>query len=58
MFRSFGIVVFFHVGVSGIDDGLGEVNQGSMMILYCFDKLVAPDGRIVAFFLLSTIEKV
>ena len=61
-----GIVVFFHVGVSGVDDGLGEVNHGvlllpvadDLVLLLDVDKLVAPDGRIVTFFLLSTIAKV
>ena len=66
MFRSFGIIVFFHVGVSGVDDGLSEVNHGvlllpvadDLVLLLDVDKLVAPDGRIVAFFLLSTVAKV
>ena len=66
MFSSFGIVVFFHVGVSGVDDGLSEVNHGvlllpvadDLVLLLGVDKLVAPDGRIIAFFLLSTIAKV
>ena len=61
-----GIVVFFHVGVAGVDDGLGEVNHGVLLIpvaddlvlLLDAEKLVAPDGRIVAFFLLSTVAKV
>ena len=51
MFRSFGIVVFFHVGISGVDDGLGEVNHGvllmpvadDLVLLLDVDKLVAPD---------------
>ena len=59
-------VVFFHVGVSGVDDGLSEVNHGvlllpvadDLVLLLDVDKLVAPDGRIVAFFLLSTVAKV
>ena len=59
-------VVFFHVGVSGVDDGLSEVNHGvlllpvvdDLVLLLDVDKLVAPDGRIVAFFLLSTVVKV
>ena len=61
-----GITVFFHVDVSGVDDGLGEVNHGvillpvadDLVLLLDVDKLVAPDGRIVAFFLLSTVAKV
>ena len=61
-----GINVFFHVGVAGVDDGLGEVNHGvlllpvadDLVLLLDVDKLVAPDGRIVAFFLLSTAAKV
>ena len=61
-----GIVVFFHVGVSGVDDGLGEVNHGvlllpvadDLVLLLDVDKLVAPDGRIIAFFLLSSVAKV
>ena len=60
------IVVFFHVGVSGVDDGLGEVNHGVLLLpvaddlvfLLDVDKLVAPDGPIVVFFLLSTVAKV
>ena len=60
------IVVFFNVGVSGVDDGLGEVNHrvlllpvaDDLVLLLDVDKLVAPDGRIVAFFFLSTIAKV
>ena len=59
-------VVFFHVGKSGDDDGLSEVNHGVLLLpvaddlvfLLDVDKLVAPDGRIVAFFLLSTVAKV
>ena len=59
-------VIFFHVGVSGVDDGLSEVNHGvlllpvayDLVLLLDVDKLVAPDGRIVEFFLLSTIAKV
>ena len=27
-----GIIVFFHVGVSGVDDGLGEVNHGVLLL--------------------------
>ena len=61
-----GIIIFFHVGVAGVDDGLGEVNHGVLLVpiaddlvlLLDVDKLVAPDGRIVAFFLLSTVAKV
>ena len=61
-----GIVVFFHVGVAGVDDGLGEVNHGvlpipvadDLVLLLDVDKLAAPDGRIVAIFLLSTVAKV
>ena len=61
-----GIVVFFHVGVAGVDDGLGEVNHGvlllpiadDLVLLLDVDKRAAPDGRIVAFFLLPTVEKV
>ena len=61
-----GIIVFFHVGVAGVDDGLGEVNHGvlllpvaeDLVLLMDVDKLVAPDGRIVAFLLLSTVAKV
>ena len=60
------IVVFFHVGVAGVDDGLGKVNHGvlllpvadDLVLLLDIDKLAAPDGRIVAFFLLSTVAKV
>ena len=60
-----GIVVFFHVGVAGVDDGLGEVNHGvlllpvvdDLVLLLDVDKLVALDGRIVVFFLLSTVAK-
>ena len=52
MFKSFGIVVFFHVGVSGVDDGLDEVNHGvlllpvadDLVLLQDVDKLVALDG--------------
>ena len=59
-------VVFFHVGVLGVDDGLSEVNHGvlllpvadDLVLLLDVDKLVAPDGRVVAFFLLSTVAKV
>ena len=61
-----GIIVFFHVGVAGVDDGLGEDNHGvlllpiadDLVLLLDVDKLVAPDGRIVVFFLLSTVAKV
>ena len=60
------IIVFFHVGVSGVDDGLGELNHrvrllpiaDDLVLLLDVDKLVALDGRIVAFFLLSTVAKV
>ena len=66
MFRSFGIIVSFHVGISGVDDGLGGVNHGvlllpvadDLVLLLDVDKLVAPDGRIITFFLLSTVVKV
>ena len=59
MFRS-------HVGVSGVDDGLSKVNHrvlllpvaDDLVLLLDVDKLVAPDGRIVVFFLLSTVAKV
>ena len=61
-----GIIVFFHVGIAGVDDGLGKVNHGvlllpiadDLVLLLYVDKLVAPYGRNVAFFLLSTIAKV
>ena len=61
-----GIVVFFHVGVAGVDDGLVKVNHrvlllpivDDLVLLLDVDKLVAPDGRIVTFILLSTIAKV
>ena len=60
-----GIIVFFHFSIAGVDDGLGEVNHGvlllpvadDLVLLLDVDKLVAPDGRI-AFFLLSTVAKV
>ena len=47
-----GNVVFFHVGVSGVEDGLGEVNHrvlllpiaDDLVLLLDVDKLVAPDG--------------
>ena len=60
------MVVFFHVGVVGVDDGRGEVNCGvlllpvvdDLVLLLDVNKLVAPDGRIIAFFLLSTAVKV
>ena len=63
---SFLLSSFFHVGVSGVDDGLGEVNHGVLLLpvaddlvfLLDVDKLVAPDGLIVVFFLLSTVAKV
>ena len=50
----------------GGDDGLSKVNHGvlllpvadDLVLLLDVDKLVAPDGRIVAFFLLSTVAKV
>ena len=59
-------VVFFQVGVSGVDDGLSEVNHevlllpvaDDLVLLLDVDKLVTPDGQIVAFFLLSTVAKV
>ena len=59
-------LVFFHVGIAEVNDGLGEVNHGvlllpvadDLVLLLDVDKIVAPDGRIVAFFLLSTIAKV
>ena len=61
-----GIVVFFHVGVSGVDDGLDEVNHGvlllpvadDLVLLLDVNKLAAAYGRIVTFFLLSTVVKV
>ena len=61
-----GIVIFFHVGIAGVDDSLGEVNHGVLLLPVADDlvlllgvgKLVAPDGQIVAFFLLSTLVKV
>ena len=54
------------MGLSGVNDGLSEVNHGVLLLLVAddlvllldVDKLVAPDGRIVVFFLLSTIAKV
>ena len=60
------IVAFFNVGVAGVDDGLGELNHGvlllpvadDLVLLLDVDKLAAPDGRIVMFFLLSTVAKV
>ena len=59
-------VIFFHVGVSGVDDGLSEVNHGvlllpvadDLVLLLDVNNLVASDGQIVAFFLLSTVAKV
>ena len=59
-------VVFFHVGVSGVDDGLSEVNHGvlllpvadDLVLLLDVDKLVVPHGRIFALFLLSIVAKV
>ena len=47
-----GIVVFFHVCVEGVDDGLSEVNHGvlilpiadDLVLLLDVDKLAAPDG--------------
>ena len=66
MFRSLVLLSSFHVGVSGVDDGLGKVNHivlllpvaDDLLLLLDVDKLVAPDGRIVTFFLLSTVAKV
>ena len=54
------------MGIAGVDDGLDEVNHGilllpvadDLVLLLDVDKLVAPDGRIIAFFLLSTVAKV
>ena len=48
------------------EGAVGEVNHGvillpvadDLVLLLDVDKLVAPDGRIVAFFLLSTVAKV
>ena len=46
-----GIVVFFHVGVAGVDDGLGKVKHevllpvvDDLVLLLDVDKLAAPDG--------------
>ena len=50
-----GIVVFFHVGIAGVDDGLGEVNHGVLLLPVADDLVLLLD---VAFFLLSTVAKV
>ena len=58
--------MFFHVGIAGVDDGRDEVNHRVLLLpvaddfvlLLDVDKLAAPDGRIAAFFLLSTVAKV
>ena len=59
------IALLLHLRVVGVDDGLGEVNHevlllpiaDDLLLLLDVDKLVAPDGRIIAFFLLSTVVK-
>ena len=35
-----GIVVFFHVGIAGVDDGLGEVNHGVLLLPVADDLVV------------------
>ena len=47
-----GIIVFFHVGIAGVDNGIGEVNHGvlllpvaeDLVLLLDVDKLAALDG--------------
>ena len=39
-----GIVVFFHVGIAGVDDGLGEVNHGVLLLPVADDLVLLLDA--------------